>query len=266
MRLLNATLPVSLLLGGLLNTFALAGDFEGVIYLQVGDPEMLVDQAWFVKGNKARQESEIEGLQTIGIVDGQRKTFINLVPEENKYFESSIEAPTNRGKDALDEMVSVRTGKTDTVAGYACEIMLSKDRTTGQTEAEICLATGFGNTAILWAGSSDLSGLSPMPVWLQDLIKQGAFPLRLRGLGETGNEEFRVETVKVERRKLAESLFAVPAGYTKVEAVSSAGDTNKPGKRKGTAEVTREREGTPDPGVNSPIMGVDNTMKQQRGK
>lgn len=243
-----------------------AGDFEGVIHLRVGDPEMMVEQAWYLKGKSARQESEVEGLQTISILDGPRNKSINLVPEEKKYFESPLADLAGMNQEFMDEVEAVRTGKTDKVAGFSCEIIQSKDRQTGAVEAEYCVAKGFGDTAALWSGSIDLGGHAPMPGWLDGLIKQGAFPMRVRSLGEQGTEEFRSEVTKVERRKLPDSLFAVPAGYTKVETVNSAGGMNKPGKRKGRVEVIQEKEDRRELGVNSAVKGLDKTMKQQKGE
>lgn len=102
-----------------------------------------------------------------------------------------------------------KTGKTDVVAGYTCEIWKV---TSDGKRSEICAAEG-----ITWIDIGDL-GLSSPEISVA-AVTSGAnrFPLRVvffdaankRGV----EEEFRMEATKVDKKSLDDSRFTVPPDY-----------------------------------------------------
>jgi hypothetical protein len=117
-----------------------------------------------------------------------------------------------RAGDADEWMIS-RTGK-DTVAGLACERVNAKRR--GEEDTwEACLARDFLSSAWMRAlGNDEYEG------WVAAAQRAGVdgYPVRLISLDAAGNEKYRFELLKVERRRLAASLFEVPAGYRETSA------------------------------------------------
>lgn len=114
-------------------------------------------------------------------------------------------------KKMFEGMTVTKTGKSDKVAGYPCEIYLSKESDDNST-SELCVAKGISNAAIYGFIAGDLSGHGGYPAWFRDLVKDGGFPLRMIDRNESGEEESRSEAT-VEAKRLDDSLFAAPPGY-----------------------------------------------------
>ena len=95
------------------------------------------------------------------------------------------------------------TGKKDTVAGYTCDIwmMTSSDGKKG----EACLAEG-----ITWVDFGALGGLTSLGTFSNEA---NHFPLRFISYDAKGVEESRVEAQKIEKKKLDDAEFVVPADY-----------------------------------------------------
>ncbi len=103
-----------------------------------------------------------------------------------------------------------KTGKKDSVAGYSCEIwkITHKDG----THAEACLAEG-----IKWIDITDLGIHSPEMAAAAALTDLNHFPLRLVTFDAKNAETSRMEATKIDKRKLDDTQFAVPAGYAVVD-------------------------------------------------
>lgn len=95
------------------------------------------------------------------------------------------------------------TGKKDTVAGYTCDIwtMTSSDGKKG----DACLAEG-----ITWVDLGAIGGLTSLGVFASEA---NHFPLRFISYDASGVEESRVEATKIEKKKLDDAEFVVPADY-----------------------------------------------------
>lgn len=194
------------------------GAFEGVIHMKMtggGSPDGM-QMHWYFKGNKARMEmSRDQGQAWVSIVDYEKRVMMMPMPGQKSYMEVAMDETQEGAGDSLDQYALERTGKSDRVAGYACEIWLVKDRQQGKLKNEICVAKGFDNAAKLWGLDADRS--KKKPAWLKEFQKQGAFALRMIGRKDDGTEEMRMEATSIEKKALDASLFAMPAGYSKMD-------------------------------------------------
>jgi hypothetical protein len=97
-----------------------------------------------------------------------------------------------------------KTGKTDTVAGYKCEIW------------HIVQAKSAGDLCIAEQGTAwfhiPLTGLPAEFAWATEITDGKHFPLRLV-MSENGVEEGRIEVTNIQKKAMPASQFAVPAGY-----------------------------------------------------
>ena len=189
---------------------AFAGSFEGVVTMkETSDGEATLKRTYF-KGDKMREDhsdgdymvwdaAKKEGL----IVDAKKRTVIVMPWPDVK----SVDA-----KKMFEGTTVTKTGKSDKVSGYTCEIYLSKDQEDNNS-SELCVAKGIGNAAMFGIMGGGISGFGGYPAWFRDLVKDGGFPLRHIDRDESGKVESRGDAT-VEAKRLDESLFAAPAGYT----------------------------------------------------
>lgn len=100
-----------------------------------------------------------------------------------------------------------KTGKKDTVAGYACEIWRI---TSDGRMSEVCMADN-----LTWIDVSDIGFQGSPEVALSAAATGGNhFPLRVITHDLAGKEETRMEAQKVEKKKLDDARFAPPPDYT----------------------------------------------------
>lgn len=268
----------------ILSTTVFAGDFEGEIHTKMmvaGQPQGF-DTVSFVKGENFRQEGQTpDGRTFVSIYDARRKVVIMPNAENKTYVEWAVgeEAAANTpGKMFVFE----RTGKTDTVAGYGCDIILVKEKDTGKLNSDVCVTKGLGGLGRTNTGSQSFES------WMQDLLKDGGYPLRMTTRKPDGSEEIRTETTRVVKKRLNDNLFAAPAGYTKVDMGSMMGggagrpsgtgaqsqggrdfekmmgDPQQRKAQKGGA-ARGQKEDAPPPDMNELMKQFDEMMKKQQG-
>lgn len=208
MKLTQGVLASMFCLG--LSVPALAGSFEGVVTMkETSDGEAKLQKTYF-KGDKMRVDQE-EGEYMVWdaskkqglIVDSKERTVIVIPWPDVKPGDA---------KKMFEGTTVTKTGKSDKISGYTCEIYLSKDQEDNST-SELCVAKGISNAAMFGIMGGGPSGLGGYPAWFRDLVKDGGFPLRHIDRDESGKVESRGEAT-VEAKRLDESLFAAPAGYT----------------------------------------------------
>lgn len=97
-----------------------------------------------------------------------------------------------------------KTGKTEIVAGYKCEIW------------HIVSEKSVGDLCIAEQGTSwfhiPLSGVPAEYAWASEITDGKHFPLRFVA-SENGVEQGRVEVTSIQKKALAADQFQVPAGY-----------------------------------------------------
>src|SRR5215467_2510146 len=209
-------------------SFVFAGNFEGVIHMKStfggGAEDRMGESDWYIKGDNIRTERRARNSE--GSTDSRGGMIFNaetkkgyvIMPERKMYMElseTSFEKTAEHLKDMKYEIV--RTGKTDTVAGYQCEIFQTKSKETGKIRGEACAAKGLANMGAFMGlnRSSAVSGDFSREV--RQIIKEGYFLLRMVRKDDDGSEKMRMEATSVEKKKLDNSLFVPPADYTKFD-------------------------------------------------
>ncbi len=110
-----------------------------------------------------------------------------------------------------------KTGKKDTVAGYACEIW--KVTQNDGRRAEICVAEG-----ITWMDLSDLGWSNPEITVAAALGSANHFPLRIVSYDAKGTEDTRLEATKIDKKKLDDAHFVVPPDYQVIDLSQMLGN------------------------------------------
>ena len=108
------------------------------------------------------------------------------------------------GGAAAPAPVVQKTGKTDTVAGYACEIWHIAQ---GNQAGDLCI----GSQGAAWF-HLPLAGLPAEFAWASEITDGQHFPLRLV-VSENGVEQGRLEVTSIQKKPLPAADFEVPAGF-----------------------------------------------------
>ncbi len=208
-----------------------AGEFEGVIHMKStfgGKEAKVTESDWFLKGDHIRMEAKPKhadqadrGPMAVMIFNADKKVSYHLLPEKRMYVEHStddtVEKTAEHFKNLKYEIV--RTGKTDSVAGYRCEIFETRSKETGKIRGESCAAQQLANMGALMglsrSGANKLS--ADIPQELRQLIKEGFFVLRMTTKDDEDAEKMRMEATAIEKKRLDHSLFVPPADYTKFD-------------------------------------------------
>jgi len=147
------------------------------------------------------------------IMDGGKKKSWTLVPATKQYTETDLDAAKATPAPAATKPIITKTGRTDKVAGYSCDIITmtepgKRDRT------EFCMSKGL---TFLGMGMGPFSSMSGSEYG--DLMKEG-FPLRVQSFDATGAEIMKMEATRIEKKSEPDSDFEVPAGWTKLASPS----------------------------------------------
>lgn len=206
------------MLGGiLLAGIAAADDFEGIIVLHETSDGTTVQQQWFLKGDRLRFEESGQDVEKGAMIfDAKKKLMYNLRHDDKIYLEISTTERSKVAPDGPDDTVVVKTGTSDKAAGYTCEIYQTTNKSDGST-GEVCMARGIGNAALSGMMSAQAGGASLLPAWMQEMFRDGGFPVKGVDRSSQGKEEARWEAVKIERKRLDDTLFLPPADYQKQE-------------------------------------------------
>jgi hypothetical protein len=143
--------------------------------------------------------------------------------------------PGGSGAPPEDPPKFEKTGKKDTIAGYTCEVWKI---TSKKTHAEACLAE-----KIKWIDFTDLAIDSPVFAAMVAVSDFNHLPLRIVAFDDQSVESGRVEVTKLDKKKLADTQFTVPADFQVVELSAllggafggppGAGGPGGPGRRPG---------------------------------
>jgi hypothetical protein len=206
---------------------AWAGAFEGVVHMKDVNAgargEQAVEFDYFIKGDKVRVEMPgREGPHSAIVMDAGAQKGIILMPKQHMYMELPMGEAAQNQQDLASvakSAVIVKTGKTDTILGYTCDIVLVKSE---YGDSEVCTSKELGQfvsqrMAQPRMGRQGGTGHGERDyAWAKELGK-GFFPLRAVTRDEAGKELNRLEATKIDKKPLDSSLFAVPDGYTKFD-------------------------------------------------
>lgn len=229
---------------GLSSALASLVGFEGEIDMSLAMPALAgiagsgpggMTIAMKLKGDKMRMAYTIPGMPAAGgsatIIDGAAKKSYTLMPATKQYLETDLD-PAKRTAAApsvpsAPTPVVSKTGRTDTVAGYSCEIV-SVVQPPSLARSELCLSRGL---TFLGMGVGPFSRLGGGAPWADAL--QGGFPLRMETFDASGTSIMKMEATRIDKTSEPDSLFEVPPGYTNVSAYAptvggAAGGTKGP--------------------------------------
>ncbi len=221
--------------GGGLLSFG-SGDFEGEITMSAtskgnATPTTMV---FSIKKPKVRIDAK-GGIPTTGggigmgaaqgavlIIDPTQKKGWALSPADKRAivfdFEKMKTMPQMPGMPGMPGAAKAKgappkidkTGKKDTVAGYACEIWVITQQ--DGKRADVCAAEG-----ITWVDVSDLGWSSPEMAAATALTDANRFPLRIVSMDATGAVDTKVEATKIEKKQIDDAQLVVPPDYQQID-------------------------------------------------
>ncbi len=188
-----------------------AQPFEGALTMRVSSKGANGPQSqeveYLVRGGKVRVSmGGPAGAMSLLSVPQEQKVYV-LMAAQNAYLEMPVsDASSSVAAKSPADATITRTGRMDTVAGYACEHVTVASA--AQT-VDICLAKGLGGYVNPLASMQR----SREPAWQRMLTADGGFPLKVT----MQDGSIPIEVVKVEKKRLAADLFSVPLTYSKME-------------------------------------------------
>jgi len=210
----------TMLAAGLAAGVALAATkpFEGTIAMTLEHPgpggpgsaaAAPVPMTFQVKGPLTRVDMAAgpHGAMTM-IIDSTRQVMIMLMAAQSMYMEMPMHRPQPAaGQGKAGKLV--KTGKTETILGYACQEYTMQDAG-GSTE--IWATKGLGTFAGIGGGPG-----APRSAWETELASGGFFPLRTVHRDAAGTVTVKMTVTSITPKPLADALFAPPADYKKFE-------------------------------------------------
>lgn len=189
---------------------AQASVFEGAVTMRLGirggatSAPMPTQAEYLVRGDKVRMNIGTgTGSMSVLSLPQEKKLYL-LMAAQQAYAEIPVGAASARAA-TMPEPTVIRTGRMETVAGMRCEHVLAiiKADTT-----DTCLTRELGT----YVNPMEAMRGASMPAW-QRAMAGGGFPLKVT----LGDGTVATEVTKVERKRLANDLFAVPLSYTKMD-------------------------------------------------
>jgi outer membrane lipoprotein-sorting protein len=218
--------------GAGLSKLASLVSFEGEIDMSIGmavpsTPGVASTIKLEIKGDKMRTETP--GLGFVNITDaGKKKTWL-LEPTAHTYTEmdlSSATAATATAPTTKSKATVVKTGRSDKVAGYSCDVYEVDDPSGAMSHTELCMASGLSMLAMGLTGPFAMF-TKGNDAW-SDVLSHG-FPLRMIMRDASGAPLMKMEATKIEKKSLPDSEFEVPPGYTKTPSPFGLGGSGRGG-------------------------------------
>ncbi len=214
-----------------------AADFEGQVRMKMSAPRGAGHEIQYrVKPGFVRTELEASGQQTAMIMDLAKKEMLILMPAQKMYMVQSLDSVAAVANDAAggDEFTFEKTGETAEILGYDCVKYVSKNK---ELTSDIWVTEELGRFAGLGANANPMPGMggrqkaSPTAAWEKALAGKNFFPLRVISRNAKGEEQFRLETLAVEKGAQPAALFAAPADYQRLDLGNMMKGFGLPGKR-----------------------------------
>jgi hypothetical protein len=216
---------------GILSTLATLVGFEGEIDMNidmgvagaaVGMAGMTVNMK--IKGDRVRIERSVPGVPSsltgATIIDGGKKKSYMLMPATKEYMVTELEVAmttATTGTPAAPKPVITKTGRSDKVAGYACDIVTVTTAGTGE-RTEFCMSKGL---TLFGMGMGPFSSFGKGSGY-DEVFKEG-FPLRIEVFDPSGARTMKAEATRIEKKQEPDSEFEVPVGYTEMSMPSMGG-------------------------------------------
>jgi hypothetical protein len=191
-------------------SFLSGGPFEGEITMTTSDdgkPERTI--VFEMKGTKTRFDPPQELAHGAGyaVYDAATKQIVTVSESQKMSFTMDMSRlnPAAARRGALKDAQFEKTGKTDVVAGYSCDVLKV---TSSDGSGEVCLAEGI---------PFPMQGMT----WLPKV--EAGFPLRASGADKAGKEQMHMLVTKIEKKSIDDARLQVPAGYRSIDLASMHG-------------------------------------------
>ena len=163
-----------------------------------------------MKGTKLRTETK-GVLGMVSITDMEAKKTWTIDDKARTYTEIDLsKLSSSSSPSAVKSTAKARNlGKSDKVAGYACDLWEVDDAT---MRTEVCMASGLSMMALGLSGPFGMFAKGD-DAWSQ--VLSHGFPLRIVMSDPSGAPMMKLEATRIEKKSLPDSDFAIPAGYTK---------------------------------------------------
>lgn len=186
-------------------------EFEGAITMRVsagrggqGQAGGIQEAEYLVRGSSVRVNLAGPTGAMSMLMSGSEKKSYMLLPAQKTYMELSMDSVSGAARGVLAGTTVTKTGKRDVVAGTPCEVHRV---TTPRDTTDVCLARGMGRFVNPLGGM----GANAQAPW-QRVLESDGFPMRVARTDGT----VMLEVTKVERRRLAPDLFAIPLDWQKM--------------------------------------------------
>ena len=190
------------------SSVASAQPFEGVVNLRMsgrsGSPPM--DAEYLSRNGNARVNipSSVGTMSILGIAT-ESKTY--MLMESQRVYREMPSGDAATASSAAGEMKVTKTGRHETIAGLSCEhVILESSGTSNLHKIDMCVTRGLGPFVM----PTTAGGVSD---WQRQVSKDGGFPLKVT----LGDGTVALEVTKIEKKRVSDELFRIPADYTKME-------------------------------------------------
>jgi len=198
--------------------------FEGSVTYSMQVASMDLSIVHYVKGDKVRQEMSGTPMGNLVVLMhmGEDEATI-LMPERKSYMTMNpgamvamAQANADKGDKMSEQPEIKRTGEKETIAGHQCE---NVSVTTSQGTVMMCVATDLGfympGSGSSPMGRTNAAGLTAeMESQIRKEFGDGFFPLKVTA--STGGQSVTMVATAVEKKSLADDMFEIPEGYTKM--------------------------------------------------
>jgi len=186
-----------------------AQGFEGAITIRMtgrpGTPPQ--EMEYLSRGGNVRVNiNSPAGSMSILGLKAESKTYM-LMEAQHMYMEVTPES-MNAALSNADEPKVTKTGRKETIAGESCEhVMIETGGANGPQKADVCMAYAIGPFV------NPMANMTRMTAWQRQLVKEGGFPLRVTLADGT----VPIEVTKIEKKRVNDTLFRIPADFSKME-------------------------------------------------
>jgi hypothetical protein len=197
----------------IVSTLASLVAFEGEIDMSMSiamAPATGMTTSFEMKGTKIRTETK--GIVAmVSITDMEAKKSWTIDNTARTYTEIDLGKLSSASSATVKSTAKARKlGKSDTVAGYSCDLWEVTDAT---MDTQLCMASGLSMLALGLSGPFSAFARGN-DAW-GEVLSHG-FPLRIVMTDPGGKPIAKMEATRIDKRSVPDSEFAVPAGYTKL--------------------------------------------------
>jgi Domain of unknown function (DUF4412) len=194
-------------------------DFEGKIVMKITGNETS-NIVYYVQGENTRMEVESHG-KKVAILHNKKDSNSEMLMDEQKMYMEfprvDMSKTDIKESDVADKIK--KTGEYKTINGYKCEKWTFTDDN-GQT-GEAWMTDQLGGFFML----QNPMMKNQQDDWKQKLIGN-YFPMLVTVNNDSGEKEFTMEVVSVDKMSLNKDLFEIPSGYQKFSMPNMPGMNN----------------------------------------